>query len=160
MSIWGAVAGGVAGTLVLTTGLRAASELKLTRMDIPFLLGTVFTDDRARAKALGYALHFGFGLLFAIGYWGIFRAIGQSGWWQGAVFGLVHGLFAGSALVNVLLPAVHPRMASPLTAADRTPLLEAPGFLMLNYGRQTPVATLITHVAYGAIVGGFISLAS
>jgi hypothetical protein len=160
VSIWGAVAGGVAGTLVLTTGLRAASELKLTRMDIPFLLGTVFTDDRARAKALGYALHFGFGLLFAIGYWGIFRAIGQSGWWQGAVFGLVHGLFAGSALVNVLLPAVHPRMASPLTAADRTPLLEAPGFLMLNYGRQTPVATLITHVAYGAIVGGFISLQS
>jgi hypothetical protein len=160
MSIWGAVAGGVTGTLVLTTGLRAASELKLTRMDIPFLLGTVFTDDRARAKAVGYALHFGFGLLFAIGYWGIFRAIGQSGWWQGAALGLVHGLFAGTALVNVLLPVVHPRMASPLTAADRTPLLEAPGFLMLNYGRRTPVALLVIHVAYGAIVGGFISLAS
>jgi hypothetical protein len=157
--IWGAIAGGFAGTLVLTTGLRAASELKLTRMDLPFLLGTVFTDNRARAKAVGYLLHFGFGIAFALGYYGIFRAIGESGWWQGAVFGAVHGLFAATALVNVLLPSVHPRMASPLTAADETPLLEAPGFLMLNYGRSTPVATLVAHIAYGAIVGGFIQLA-
>jgi hypothetical protein len=65
--IWGAIAGGFAGTLVLTTGLRAASELKLTRMDLPFLLGTVFTDNRARAKAVGYLLHFGFGIAFALG---------------------------------------------------------------------------------------------
>jgi hypothetical protein len=158
--IWGAIAGGVAGTLVLTTGLRAASELKLTRMDLPFLLGTVVTENRLRAKAAGYALHFMFGLLFALGYYGVFRAIGESGWWQGAVLGLAHGLFAATALVNVLLPAVHPRMASPLTAADKTPLLETPGFLMLNYGRSTPLVTLLTHVVYGAIVGGFVSLAS
>jgi len=158
--IWGAFAGGVAGTIVLTSGLRAASELRLTRMDIPFLLGTVFTDNRARAKAIGYLLHFGFGILFALGYYAVFRAIGESGWWQGAVFGLVHGLFAATALVNVLLPTVHPRMGSPLTAADQTPLLEAPGFLMLNYGRSTPLVTLVTHVAYGAIVGGFVSLSA
>ena len=31
---------------------------------------------------------------------------------------------------------------------------------MLNYGRGTPLVTLVAHVAYGAIVGGFISLAS
>src|SRR5215210_9412697 len=37
--IWGALVGGLAGTVVLTTVLRASSELGLTRMDIPFLLG-------------------------------------------------------------------------------------------------------------------------
>jgi hypothetical protein len=158
--IWGALAGGVAGTIVLTTALRAGSELHLTRMDIPFLLGTALTEDRVRAKALGYILHFCFGLAFALGYYGIFRAIGQDGWWLGAVFGLVHGLFAGTVLVNVLLPAVHPRMANPLTAASANPLLEAPGFLMLNYGRSTPLVTVVAHIAYGAIVGGFIALAS
>ena len=158
--IWGAIAGGIAGTLVLTTALRAASELRLTRIDLPFLLGTVLTENRVRAKALGYGLHFLFGVLFALGYYGIFRAIGESGWWQGAVFGLVHGLFATTSLVNVLLPVVHPRMGSPLTAADHTPLLEAPGFLMLNYGRSTPLVTVAAHVAYGAIVGGFVSLAA
>jgi hypothetical protein len=158
--IWGAVAGGIVGTVVLTTLLRAASELGLTRMDIPFLLGTVVTADRVRAKALGYALHFVFGLLFALGYYGVFVVVGHAGFLLGAGFGLVHGLFAGSALVNILLPAVHPRMGSGFDAAGSTPLLEPPGFLLVNYGRQTPIATLVSHVAYGAIVGGFISLAT
>ena len=40
MSFWGAIVGGFVGTLVLTTGLRAGSEFGLTRMDLPFLLGT------------------------------------------------------------------------------------------------------------------------
>lgn len=157
--IWGALVGGIAGTVVLTTALRAASELRLTRIDLPFLLGTALTDNRRNAKAVGYLFHFGFGILFALGYYGVFRAIGADGWWLGAVFGLVHGLFASTALVNVLLPAVHPRMATPLTAAGSTPVVEPPGFLMLNYGRSTPAVTLLAHVAYGTIVGGFVSLA-
>jgi hypothetical protein len=53
MSLWGAIADGFVGTLVLTTMLRAASELGLTRMDIPFLLGTALTGHRERAKVLG-----------------------------------------------------------------------------------------------------------
>lgn len=156
--IWGAVVGGLAGTVVLTTILRAASELGLTRMDIPFLLGTAVSADRVRAKAIGYALHFVFGLLFALVYYAMFRVIGHSGFLLGAGFGLVHALFAGTALVNILLPVVHPRMGSQFDAAGSAPLLEAPGFLLLNYGRQTLLATVVAHIAYGAIVGGFISL--
>jgi hypothetical protein len=160
MSIWGAVAGGFIGTLVLTTALSAASELGLTRMDLPFLLGTIVSSDRSRAKTLGYAMHFAVGQLFAMVYLGIFAAIDQSGWGLGALLGLAHGVFAGTALVNVLLPVVHPRMGTPLSAAADRPLLEAPGFMMLNYGRRTPLATIVAHIAYGTIVGGFISLAS
>ena len=58
MNVWGAVAGSFVGTLVLTTALSTAGELGLTRMDLPFLLGTIVTADRARAKALGYIMHF------------------------------------------------------------------------------------------------------
>lgn len=158
MNVWGALAGGFVGTLVLTTMLRAATEFRLTRIDLPFLLGTIVTADRVRAKAMGYVLHFGFGFLFALGYLWIFVALGSSGWLLGAVFGLAHGLFAGTALVNVLLPAIHPRMGTPFTAAGSEALLEPPGFLMLNYGRSTPLITLVAHVAYGAIVGGFTAL--
>ncbi len=158
MSIWGAVAGGFVGTLVLTTALRAASEVRLTRIDLPFLLGTAVTADRVRAKAIGYLLHFVAGQVFALGYYAVFAAIGRSGWLPGALFGAVHGLFAGSALVNILLPLVHPRMGTPVTGAPRVALLEPPGFLMLNYGLATPVVGLLAHVAYGAIVGGFTSL--
>jgi hypothetical protein len=159
MSVWGAIAGGFAGTLVLTTALRAGNELNLTRMDLPFLLGTAFSDDRTRAKAIGYVLHFLVGMGFALVYYAVFLAVDRSGWWLGAAFGLAHGLFSGTALVNTLLPLIHPRMGTPSTAAPSVALLEPPGFMMLNYGVQTPLVSLAAHVAFGTLVGGFVSLA-
>jgi hypothetical protein len=159
MSISGALAGGFVGTLVLTTALRAANELRLTRVDLPFLLGTVVTGDRARAKALGYVLHVAAGEVFALVYYAVLTAIDTTGWLIGALLGLLHGIVSATALVNVLLPVIHPRMGSTLSAADSSPLLEPPGFLMLNYGRGTPIATVVAHVAYGGIVGGLASIA-
>lgn len=158
MTIWATLAGGLAGTFVLTTTLRAASELRLTRVDLPFLLGTAVTSNRSAAKLVGYVLHFIAGLVFSIGYFLFFLAIGRSGWLLGALFGLAHGLFAGSALVNILLPVVHPRMGTRFADASSTALIEPPGFMMLNYGRSTPIVTLVAHVAYGALVGGFTSM--
>ena len=159
MSVWGALAGGFVGTLVLTTALRAANELNLTRIDLPFMLGTAFSTDRTHAKALGYVLHFVAGLVFALVYYLIFAAIDSSGWLLGAAFGLVHGLFAGTALVDTLLPLIHPRMGTPSSAAPAVALLEPPGFMMRNYGLRTPLVSLPAHIAYGALVGGFVSLA-
>jgi hypothetical protein len=156
VSVGSALAGGFAGTLVLTTALTTASVLHLTRMDIPFLLGTAFTADRTRARVLGYALHFVAGLIFALIYFALFAALGRAGWALGMAFGFVHALFAGTALVNILLPAIHPRMGTPFSAADTAPLLESPGFMLLNYGRGTPVVTILGHLAYGAIVGAFV----
>jgi hypothetical protein len=153
MTIWGALAGGFVGTLILTTGLRTATELRLTRIDLPFLLGTAFSSDRIRARALGYGLHFVAGLAFAAIYYAVFRAIDEASWWLGAVFGLIHALFAGTALVNILLPMIHPRMATPFSGAHSVPLLEPPGFLLLNYGASTPVVMIVVHLVYGAIVG-------
>lgn len=158
MTLWGTLAGGFIGTLVLTTALRAASEYRLTRLDLPFLLGTTVTADRLRAKALGYLFHFFFGLFFALGYYVIFRAVGRAGWLPGAALGLVHGLFSGSALVNVLLPVVHPRMGNSFSSIDTKALLEPPGFMMLNYGRGSPLVSLGAHIAYGALVGGLAAL--
>ena len=157
MSVWGALAGGFVGTLVLSTALSAGSQLRLTRMDIPFLLGTACTDDRTRAKVFGYALHFLAGLAFALAYYAVFVVLGRAGWLLGLGLGFVHALFAGTALVNVLLPAVHPRMGTPSSAADSSPLLEPPGFMLLNYGHATPMLTLLAHLAYGAIVGAFVA---
>ena len=155
MTVWGALAGGFVGTIVLTSGLRVAQELGWTRMDIPLLLGTVFTDDRDRATVIGVAVHFLNGLLFSLGYYAIFKAVDQAGWLFGAALGVVHAALAGGVLVTLLLPAVHPRMGTPWSDAEETPLLEPPGFLLVNYGRRTALWTLIGHVAFGAIVGGF-----
>jgi hypothetical protein len=34
------------------------------------------------------------------------------------------------------------------------------GFTLLNYGQRTPLVAMGAHLAYGAIVGGFVGLAS
>lgn len=155
MTLWATLAGGFVGTIVLTSSLRTAQELGITRMDIPLLLGTAFTANRSLASVIGYAVHFVNGLLFAIAYWLIFRAVGHAGWLFGMGLGGVHALVAGGPLVGVLLPAVHPRMGTPWSDAEDTPLLEPPGFLLENYGPRTAIGTLVAHLLYGAIVGGF-----
>jgi hypothetical protein len=118
------------------------------------------TVDRVRAKVIGYAVHFVFGLVFAVGYWAVFASTGHSGVVFGALLGVAHALFAGSALVSVILPAVHPRMGTGFDAAGSSALLEPPGFLLVNYGRRTMLAMILAHVAYGALVGEFSALAT
>ena len=36
--------------------------------------------------------------------------------------------------------------------------LEPPGFMGLNYGRGTPLTTLLGQILYGATLGGFLQL--
>jgi hypothetical protein len=148
-----ALAGGFLATLVLTTMMRGAGELGITRMDLPFLLGTVLTENRRKAKAIGYAFHFVLGIVFALFYAAFFLAIGRSSWWIGALLGVVHAGFTAVVLVNILLPVVHPRMGTSETAADEISLIEPPGFLMLNYGRNSALVAIAAHVVYGAIIG-------
>ena len=153
--VWGALAGGAVGATSLSSGYRLAQELGWTRMDIPFLLGTVFTENRRLAAVIGWGVHFVNGLLFALLYAAVFAATGLTSWWFGLVLGAVHAGFVGGALVNVILPAVHPRMGTPWTDAEDAPLLEPPGFMLFNYGRRTALVTLVLHLVYGAIVGAF-----
>lgn len=159
MSVLGALAGGMVGTLVLTSTLRLASALGWTRIDLPFLLGSVFTTSHSVAAPVGYAIQTVIGLGFSLVYYGIFAAVDLAGFGFGAALGLAHGLFTSTVLVNALLPAVHPRLGSGSSDASRAPLLGLPGFLLLHYGRRTPVLTVAAHVAYGCIVGGFVSIA-
>jgi hypothetical protein len=151
--IGSAIAGGALGTLVFSILVKAASEMAWTRMDLALLLGTAATDNRRTARAYGYLFHLGLGILFALAYAELFTVVGRSSWWMGALLGVLHGIFTSTILVNVLLPIVHPRMATTETAANEIALIEPPGFLMLNYGRNTFFVTLVAHVAYGAIVG-------
>jgi hypothetical protein len=37
-------------------------------------------------------------------------------------------------------------------------MLEPPGFLALHYGMQTPLAILLSHLVFGAILGAFYRL--
>lgn len=143
---------GLAATALLTTLLRAAQALRWTRMDIPFLLGTMFTADREKAKALGVVVHFLNGWAFAWLYAAFFRALGGATVPWGMAVGAAHALFVLAAVIPAL-PSAHPRMASEAMGPEPTRMLEPPGFLALNYGVQTPAATVLAHLLYGGVLG-------
>jgi hypothetical protein len=151
--LWGFVA-----TVFLTTLMAAGQGLGWSRMSLPFMLGTLFTADRQRAMIIGFIFHFLNGWLFALFYALVFEELRLTGWWLGAGIGLAQGLTVLIALMPIL-PAMHPRMASEQRGPEPTRALEPPGFMALNYGRQTPLITLLAHVVYGSILGGFYRLA-
>lgn len=147
--LWGFVA-----TIVETTIGAGAQGLGLTRISFPQILGTLFTADRDRAKLFGLGAHIVLGLLYSLIYVAIFEALGKAGWARGAVIGFVHGLFV-LVVVMKLLPGLHPRMASEQHGPAAKRVLEPPGFMALHYGVPTPLAVLLSHVAFGVIFGMF-----
>lgn len=145
--LWGFVA-----TSVLTTTLAASYGLGLTRLNIPWLLGSMVTPHRDRAKVLGFFVHLVNGWLFALLYFAAFVWWGEAGWLRGAAIGGLHAAFVLVAVVP-LLPGIHPRMASESADATVVRGVEPPGFLALHYGPQTPIAVFLAHVLYGAVLG-------
>jgi hypothetical protein len=147
---------GLVATVTLTGIMVAAQFAGLSRMDIPLMLGTLFTDRPDRARFYGFLVHVVNGQIFAIGYAAAFTILDTSSWWLGALFGLGHGVAALTLLVP-LMAGVHPRVASERGGPTLDAVLEPPGALALNYGRETPLVTLFAHVIYGAILGTFLS---
>ena len=147
---------GFAATILLTTLVIAGQSLGLTRIDMPFILGTMFTANRDRAKVIGYFFHVINGWIFAIVYALFFENLRSATWWFGALIGVVQGIVVIVAVLP-LLPGVHPRMVSDFRGPEPTRLLEPPGFLATNYGRITPIVTVIAHTIYGLILGTFYS---
>ena len=148
---------GFAATLILTTVIVAGQALGWTRIDVPFIVGTIFTSDRDRAKVLGVMLHVVNGWWFAMIYALFFEEMHRATWWLGMGMGLLQGL----VVIILLLPALpgfHPRMVSDSRGPEPTRLLEPPGFLTTNYGRLTPVILVAAHALYGLILGAFYSL--
>jgi hypothetical protein len=148
-ALWSFVA-----TMLLTTIMAAAQGLRLTRMSIPYMLGSMLTPSRDRAKLAGFLLHLANGWAFSLLYVAAFEAWGRAGALLGAAVGLAHAAFVLTAGM-MIVPGLHPRMASEAQGPTVTRQLEPPGFLALHYGVQTPVVVVLAHLAYGAVLGAF-----
>jgi hypothetical protein len=147
---------GFVATAALTALMVSAQIFGLSRMDIPLMLGTIFAEDPDRARVVGIVAHLAVGQLFALLYVAAFSLLDSATWWLGLTFGLAHGVFA-LVLIVPFLPAVHPRMASERSGLRSSAVLEPPGLLALNYGRETPAATLVAHAVYGVLLGVLIT---
>lgn len=154
MNVFNLVLWGFAGTLILTTIMTISKYFGFTRMDLPFLLGTMFTSNRDKAPWSGFAVHLVMGWLFAFLYGAAFESSGLKTWWFGMAIGFAHAAFVltvGMQIVNYL----HPRMARPLQGPTPTRQLQPPGFMALNYGKGTPLVTVLAHLVYGGLLGLF-----
>jgi hypothetical protein len=143
---------GLIATAALTVVLIGAQLAGRTRLDLPLMLGTIVVADPDRARLAGTLIHLVNGQVFALGYAAAFAAAGDATWWAGGLLGTLHGAVALLVIVP-LLPAVHPHMASERAGLSAGAALEPPGLLALNYGRETPLVTLLAHVAYGVALG-------
>jgi len=148
---------GFGATVVLTIIMAVSKPLGLTRIDIPFLLGTLITGNRNKAPFYGLVSHIFIGWIFAFIYAVAFETSALANWWFGLLIGLVHGIFVLSAGLQ-LVSAFHPRMAHPYQGPSPTKQLQPPGFFALNYGRGTPLVTIVAHIIYGTILGIFYRL--
>jgi len=145
---------GFASTVVLTSILSASQGMGITRMNLPYLLGTMFTPNRDRAKLLGSVVHFANGWVFSLIYVAVFHAWNHASWWLGALGGMVHAIFVLTVLM-AMLPALDTRMGSEQQGTGVVRQLEPPGFLALHYGVRTPVSVVLAHLIFGGILGAF-----
>jgi len=152
LALWGFIA------TVALTSLEAGSQgFGISRMSIPYILGSMATASRDRAKAIGLGVHLVNGWLFALLYGLIFQSIGMATWYYGAIVAFFHAMFVLTAGMWIL-PAIHPRMASEQAGPTARRQLEPPGFLALNYGYQTPISVIAAHLVYGALLGSFYTM--
>jgi hypothetical protein len=143
---------GLAATIALTTIEAGSQQLRLTRMSIPYLLGTIFTPDRSKAKVLGFFLHLVNGQIFALVYIALFHRVGEAGASWGLLFGVAHAVVVLLVLLP-LLAALHPRVAREDAGPTQMRQLEPPGALALHYGASTPLWVVVGHAVYGVIFG-------
>ncbi len=153
VAVWGFVA-----TSALSIVLQGSQGLGLSRLSLPFLIGTLFTGDRDRASVYGFTFYIVGGWIFAFMYYLVFTSVQIFHWWFGALIGAVHGLML-LVVVLPILPHMHPRIATEFDGPTAFRRLEPPGFMGLNYGRSTPFSTVVGHMIYGAILGAAIPLA-
>jgi hypothetical protein len=148
MILWGAIA-----TVAMTGIMQGAQGLGLSRLSIPFMVGTIFSANRRVATVIGFAAYVTGGWIFAFLYFLALTSLHLLTWWAGGLLGLIHGVLLLVAALP-LFPLIHPRMASDFDAPVARPVLEPPGFLGLNYGEGTPLTMLVAQTVYGLLIGG------
>ncbi|HEY8399859.1 MAG TPA: hypothetical protein VIK89_01285 [Cytophagaceae bacterium] len=145
---------GFAATLILTTIMAISRPLGFTRIDLPFILGSMLTGNRNNAPWLGFFFHLMMGWGFSAIYGAAFESSGYKTWWFGSVIGFVHAMAVLTVGLEIL-SFIHPRMATYFQGPTPTRQLEPPGFLALNYGKRTPAVTIVAHLVFGLVLGIF-----
>ncbi|GAC1430732.1 MAG: hypothetical protein PVS3B3_23240 [Ktedonobacteraceae bacterium] len=87
-----AIIAGSTGRMAMLLLIYAGPLIRLPRIDVVSLLGSLAAPNKQDAVTLGGAIHFSMGVLFALLYatlWSV--GIGSATWTWGILFGAIHG---------------------------------------------------------------------
>lgn len=142
----GAIVWGIIATAAFTLFSMMGKAMGMTRMDLLDLLGSVIAPPHtARSRAIGAVIHHVNGALLGIAWaYGVVLLGAQANWASGLVWGVV---LWGLALVMMSsIGAIHPQI--------RRGYEEDPGLAATNFGKMTPIGSLMGHLVYGVLLGG------
>jgi fatty acid desaturase len=141
----GAIVWGVMATIAFTAVGMIGKAMGMTRMDLLDLLGSMMAEPGTGAsRATGAVIHHMNGALLAVAWAYGTALIGvPANWLTGLAWGVI--LWALALLMMTTLGAVHP--------AIRRGEQDDPGPAATNFGRMTPVGSLIGHLVYGLALG-------
>ncbi len=128
-----AIIAGSTGRMVMLLFIYAGSLVRLPRIDVVSILGSLAAPNKQDAVTLGGALHFCMGVFFALLYatlWSM--GIGSATWEWGLIFGAVHG---GVVILQLFL--MMRRFPSLSQQFNRFPVR---------------LSILITHIVFGVVV--------
>lgn len=141
----GAIVWGVVATALFTLFSLMGKAMGMTRMDLLDLLGSVFVRPHTPAsRGVGLVIHHMNGALLAIAWaYGAALLAAPANWLTGLVWGILLWILA--LLMMTTLGGVHP--------AIRRGEEEDPGAAAMNFGRMTPLGSLMGHLVYGLALG-------
>jgi hypothetical protein len=128
-----AIIAGSTGRMAMILLIYIGPILRLPKIDMVGMLGSLAAPNKEAAVTLGGAIHFSLGIVFAIIYAALWSVgIGSPTWYWGILFGTVHGL-----LVILLLLAATRRF---------------PQFSQDFNNLAMMIAILLNHIVFGIVV--------
>lgn len=141
----GAIVCGAVATVAFTLFSLMGKAMGMTRMDLLDLLGSTMARPGTSGAALaGATIHLMNGAILAVAW--VYGAVlfgVAADWVSGAVWGAIVWLLA--LLMMTTMGSVHP--------AVRQGRQDDPGPAATNFGKMTPVGSLMGHLVYGIVLG-------
>jgi hypothetical protein len=147
VSVWGLMWAGFVATILSASVFWLFRSFELTRFSPSGQLGCLFFREPnvPLTETVGFLLFLALGVSLIPALYAVALAgMGGAGWGTGTLAGTVHG-----ALALAGLPLLERR-----SLCIREARLPPPGRFGIGWGRATPVAVVVGHAAYGAVVGG------
>lgn len=149
-----AAIGGLAGTTVMTGMMLIGKRMGLPTVDAHGILGFVLSAERA--NPIGYIAHWLMGVIFAIGYALVFRAVPGNPFVLGTLLGIVHWLIVG--WMFGFAPLVHAGMKAGTVPVVGPYMLKSLGFTGFIAGMVGHIVFGLTVTAVYLLLGGQLAL--